>query len=168
MMTISFLMCIFTAKLMGMQVAADTAVTCAGCTTDYKPAAGKECADLKKYLNCLETAAGPKDGCTLSEVDAKKIKAATCTTDFASPCTCLKEFWGRGPTVGNECGSLKNYAECLNKEADAACGVGSKASVIVVSVTGRLESKCSSGASSLGMYSAIASFLPFVLTAFRL
>ncbi|XP_046328099.2 uncharacterized protein LOC124112154 [Haliotis rufescens] len=168
MMTLSFLMCIFSAKLMGMQVAADPGVACAGCTTDYMPAAGNECADLKKYLNCLETAAGPKDGCTLLKDDAKKIKASTCTTDFAPPCTCLKEFWGRDPTVDKECGSLKNYTECLNKAADAACDTGPKASVIVVSVKGRSDSKCSSGASSLGLYSAIASFLPFVITAFRL
>ncbi|XP_071104898.1 uncharacterized protein [Haliotis cracherodii] len=169
MMTLSFLMCFFTATLIRVQVAADADVACAACTTTYKSATDTDCTNLKTYLNCLENVAGTTDWCTLSTEDAQKVSKATCTTPLVAPCTCLKDFWG------SECRSLKQfteslkqYTDCLKTAPGAACEGGPKASDLVTRAGGRSDPKCSSGASPLRMYSTIASFLPFVLTAFRL
>ncbi|XP_048242234.1 uncharacterized protein LOC125371703 [Haliotis rufescens] len=162
MMTLSFLMCFFTATLIRVQDAADADVACAACTTAYKSDTDMDCPNLKEYLNCLENAAGTTDWCTLSTEDAQKVTKATCKTTLGAPCTCLKDFWG------SECRSLEHYTDCLNTAHDAACGSGDTASKLITRATGRSHPKCSSGASPLRMYSAIASFLPFVLAAFRL
>ncbi|XP_046328060.2 uncharacterized protein LOC124112125 [Haliotis rufescens] len=183
MMTLSFLMYIFTATPIRVQVAADAAVACAACTEKYKLAGDTECPNLKTYLDCLETAAGTTDGCTLSPEDAKEITDATCTSGLDPPCQCQKEFWGSDLTDDKECAALKTYIGCLNKDATKfTCDGSTLASVLVTKPQGRSDSKCSttststtittttkgSGASQLRVYSAIALFLPFVLTAFRL
>ncbi|XP_071104896.1 uncharacterized protein [Haliotis cracherodii] len=181
MMTLSFLMCIFTATLIRVQVAADAAVACAACTAAYKSSGDTECPNLKTYLGCLETAAGTTEGCTLSTADAQIITDAKCTSGLDPPCQCQKEFWGSDLTDDKECAALKTYIACLNKDATkVTCDGKTLASTLVTKPQGRSDSKCSttttstttttkgSGASPLRMYSTIAAFLPFVLTAFRL
>ncbi|XP_048242232.1 uncharacterized protein LOC124129284 isoform X2 [Haliotis rufescens] len=172
MMTLSFLICFFVATLIRVQVAAD----CPACTYDSAP--DTTCAKLKTYLDCLETAAGTKEGCTLSAADVTKFTAATCKPDLAPPYTCQKDFWVKDLTGDKECAALKTYIGCLTTHASA----------LVTKPQGRSDSKCTgsptttapgsptptpadkkgSGASSLRVYSAIASFLLFVLAAFRL
>ncbi|XP_071104745.1 uncharacterized protein [Haliotis cracherodii] len=143
MMTLSFLMCIFTAKLIRVQVAADAAADCAACTAAYTP--GADCANLKTYLGCLETAAGTTEGCTLSTADAQIITDAKCTPALDPPCTCQKVFWGSDLTGNKECAALKTYIGCLKTDGTKpACAAGTTASELLTKPQGRSESKCTS------------------------
>ncbi|XP_071104792.1 uncharacterized protein [Haliotis cracherodii] len=162
------LLCVFTVG----HVAAEA---CDTCTETYNTATSsadsdENCAHLKTYLDCLETAAGTSAGCDLAATQATKISDAVCDPVLESPCTCQKTFWASDLSGNNACGPLGTYIQCLTDAGEKdTCKTETKASAIIDKPKGRLATlTCNAAVSTLRMYTATTVVLPFVLMAFLL